>query len=137
MGLYLCIFDGDEEVEGVEVGPYSDFNAFRDCIVREIENGNAGSKFPLIVLHSDSDGQWSPVEARQLEIELSSIREKFRRRPPIKILSEWQKQIVKDHALQLECLYDCFIDVDGEPLLDRLIDLARLSYHSNLPIIFQ
>ena len=32
MGLYLCIFDEDEEVDGVEVGLYSDFNALRDYV---------------------------------------------------------------------------------------------------------
>jgi hypothetical protein len=48
MGLYLCIFDGAEKIGGVEVGPYSDFNAFRDCVTRELEDGRAGSKFPTL-----------------------------------------------------------------------------------------
>jgi hypothetical protein len=43
MGLYLCIFDGNEDVDGVEVGPYADFNALRDYIIQEIEGGEAGS----------------------------------------------------------------------------------------------
>ncbi len=45
MGLYLCIFEDEEDVDGVEVGPYSDFNALRDYIVRELETGNTGSRF--------------------------------------------------------------------------------------------
>lgn len=32
---------------------------------------------------------------------------------------------------------DCLIDVDGEPLLDRLIDLAVLAGERHLPIAFQ
>jgi len=45
VGLYLCIFDGDEEVDGVEVGAYADYNALRDYVVRELETGRAGSRF--------------------------------------------------------------------------------------------
>jgi hypothetical protein len=137
MGLYLCIFDGDEEVDGVEVGPYADFDKFRDCIVRELEGGNAGSKFPTLILHSDCDGDWSPSEAGRLEKELVEIGDEFRRRPPIAISSDWQKQVMKGFGLQLKNLYDCFFDVDGEPLLERLIGLAGISQRRSLPILFQ
>lgn len=137
MGLYLCIFDGDEEVDGVEVGPYADFDTFRDCIVRELEGGSAGSKFPALILHSDCDGEWSPSKARELEKELISIGNEFRRLPPIPIGSDWKRQVVKNIGSQTNNLYDCFFDVDGEPLLDRLINLAKLSQTKNLPILFQ
>jgi hypothetical protein len=137
MGLYLCIFDGDEEVEGVEVGPYADFGKFRDCVVRELEGGNAGSKFPTLILHSDCDGEWSPTEAGKLETELVEISNEFRRRPSIPITSDWQKQVVKSFGSQINNLYDCFFDVDGEPLLERLVSLAELSQERNLPILFQ
>ena len=137
MGLYLCIFSADQEVDGVEVGPYADFDTFRDCIVRELEDGNAGSKFPTLILHSDCDGEWSPSEAGDLERELINISNEFRRLPPIPISSDWQKQVVKSLGLQINNLYDRFFDVDGEPLLDRLIGLARLSQKRNLPILFQ
>jgi hypothetical protein len=137
MGLYLCIFDGDEEVDGVEVGPYADFGTFRDCIVRELEGGSAGSKLPTLILHSDCDGEWSPSEAGELEKELISIGNEFRRLPPIPIGSDWKKQVVKNIGLRTNNLYDCFFDVDGEPLLERLIGLAKLSQARNLPILFQ
>ena len=42
MGLYLCIFagdDGDEELDGMEVGGYDDFGEFRDLIARLLEDG--------------------------------------------------------------------------------------------------
>ena|SRR5215813_14142894 len=137
MGLYLGIFDEDEEIDGVEIGPYSDFNAFRDCVTRELEDGHAGSKFPALILHSDNEGQWSPREAAQLEKELTVIGEEFRRRPPIALGSVWQKQAVERRGLHINRLYDCFFDVDGNPLLERLIGLARLSQQRNQPILFQ
>jgi len=137
MGLYLSLFDEDEEIDGVEVGPYSDFNAFRDCVTRELEDGHAGSKFPTLILHSDNEGEWSPGEAAELEKELGSISEEFRRRQPIPLSSEWQKQAVKRRGLRINSLYDRFFDVDGNPLLERLISLARLSQQRNQPILFQ
>ena len=70
MGLYLTIFAGDEELDGVEVGAYADFSAFRDAVVSNLEAGNAGDRFPTLILHSDCDGEWSPDEAAKLEIEL-------------------------------------------------------------------
>jgi hypothetical protein len=137
MGLYLCIFDGDEEVDGVEVGQYADFDNFRDRVVRELEDGSAGSRFSTLILHADCDGEWSPSEARKLETELVEIGEAFRRRPAIPISSDWQKQVIKRLGLKPDTLYDCFFDVDGEPLVERLTNLAKLSQRCKLPIIFQ
>ena len=139
MGLYLCIFDGDEEVDGVEVGPYAEFSTFRDCVVRRLEGGSAGSKFPTLILHSDCDGEWSPSEAVELEKELIIIGNEFRRLPPVHLDSEWKRLVVKNKNIgsQTKNLYDCFFEVDGEPLLERLIGLAKLSHTKNLPIIFQ
>lgn len=137
MGLYLCIFDGDEELEGVEVGPYPEYDEFLACVTRELEGGNAGSRFPTLTLHSDCDGEWSPGEAAVLEKELATISDEFRRRPPVPVSADWKKQVAEEAGLQMNCLYDCFFDVNGGPLLERLIDLARLSVQQNLPISFQ
>jgi len=52
MGLYLCVFDGEEELDGVEVGFYADFGTFRNAVVRHLENGKAGSRFPTLIHHS-------------------------------------------------------------------------------------
>jgi len=71
MGLYLCIFDGDEDVDGVEVGAYADYNALRDYIVRDLEAGKVGSRFPTFILHSDCDGEWSVAECQMLQGELA------------------------------------------------------------------
>jgi hypothetical protein len=137
MGLYLCIFDEDEEIDGVEVGGYADFNRFRDCIARHLEKEGAGSRFPTLNLHSDCDGEWSPSEAERLEKELVEIGDEFRRRQPIAIEPDWQKHVIRHHDLQIGTLYDCFFDVDGEPLIERLAGLARRSRERRLPILFQ
>ena len=40
MGLYLCVFEGDEELDGLEIGSYADFNVVREYIVRQLEDGS-------------------------------------------------------------------------------------------------
>lgn len=137
MGLYLAIFDDQRELDGVEVGTYDDFGAFRDAVVNKLEGRAPGSLFPNLVLHSDCDGQWTPGEAAALEKELETISTRFRELPPIPLNVEWQRQVASTFGIQPRNLYDCYFDVDGEPLLERLIGLARLSRSKNLPILFQ
>lgn len=137
MGLYLAVFDGEGEVDGVEVGSYDDFGVFRDAVVVKLEDGQAGSKFPTLVLHSDCDGQWSPREAAALERELVEIDFRFRRLPPTPLNSDWKREAAKMFNIEPKCLSDCFFDVDGEPLLERLVGLTTLSQAKNLPILFQ
>jgi hypothetical protein len=72
-----------------------------------------------------------------LEKELRQISTEFLARPPIPVTSDWKKQVVRFTGLKMNSLYDCFFDVDGEPLLERLIKLAELSQNRNLPILFQ
>lgn len=137
MGLYLAVFDDGNELDGVEMGTYADFSAFRDAVVNNLEGRAAGSRFPTLILHSDCDGQWSPDKAAALEKELEEIGARFRELPPILLNADWQKQTAKTFGIQPRNLYDCFFDVDGEPLLERLIGLAKLSQAKNLPILFQ
>lgn len=42
MGLYLCVFEGDDELDGVEVGSYADFGAFRSAVATHVEGGIEG-----------------------------------------------------------------------------------------------
>ncbi|WP_434712890.1 immunity 70 family protein [Rhizobium sp. YTUHZ045] len=137
MGLYLCIFDGEDEVDGVEVGSYADFGTFRTAVATHVEGGVEGSRCPILMLHSDCDGQWSPEEAVALRAELAEIIRKFAELPPEPLGSDWKFKVAKMFGLRPANLDDCFFDVDGEPLLDRLIGLARLSVERNLPILFQ
>jgi hypothetical protein len=137
MGLYLCIFDGDEELDGVEVGLYADFGTFRSAVAAHVEEGVEGSRCPTLMLHSDCDGQWLPEESVRLHIELIAIAERFMKLPPEPLGNGWKQEVAKAFGLRPSSLYDCFFDVDGEPLLDRLMKLVQLSVERNLPILFQ
>ncbi|ESW89444.1 MULTISPECIES: Imm70 family immunity protein [unclassified Mesorhizobium] len=137
MGLYLAVFDGDEELDGVEVGSYADFETFRSKVATHVEQGVAGSRCPTLMVHSDSDGQWSPEEAALLQAELLLITDSFLKLPPEPLGDGWKPEVAQMFGLRPNSLYDCFFDVDGEPLLDRLIGLAQLSTQRNLPILFQ
>jgi len=137
MGLYLTIFDGGEEVEGVEVGAYADFDDLRNSVATLLESGRAGERFPALNTHSDCDGKWTPEEASVLEKELMEIAAEFQKLPPRDIDCAWKKDVAELLGIRPKSLYDCFFDVDGEPLLDRLIQLARLSQARGLPILFQ
>jgi hypothetical protein len=137
MGLYLCVFDGDDELDGVDVGSYSDFDFFRATILDQIEEGRVGARFPTLMLHSDCDGEWDPPACVALENELLAISDAFRKADPIGFTADWQRSVAKILALKPTTLYDCFIDVDGEPLLERLIGLCRLANERGQPILFQ
>jgi hypothetical protein len=137
MGLNLVIFDGEDEIESVDVGGYSDFGNFRDAVTQKLEGGVTGARFPMLMLHSDCDGTWTPKDAAALEKELESISRLFKELSPIPFPSDWQKGVAEEFGLQAKSLYDCFIDVNGDPLLSRLTKLAKLSQEHNLPIIFQ
>lgn len=89
------------------------------------------------MLHSDCDGTWSVEEAKKLEVELKLIKDVFATKPPVESNSEWQKQVEKVLGLMPRNLYECFIDVDGELLIDRLIQLCKVSIEVNEPILFQ
>lgn len=136
MGLYLAVFDGGDELDGVEVGSYDDFAFFRDAVVSGLEEGAEGSRFPTLILHSDCDGEWTPHEAGILEVELAVIAEELAGLPPV-TLDGWKAEVAKMFGIRPANLGDCFFDVDGEPLLERLIGLAQLSQQRSLPILFQ
>jgi hypothetical protein len=136
MGLYLCIFDCDDEIDGVEAGAYADFNTMRDYIVAELEAGNAGSRFPTFVLHSDCDGEWSVSECEQLQNELNEIVAALKKRPPIEFAG-WQKDVAKSLGLKPHNAFESFIDVDGEFLIERLQGLVKKAVATKLPILFQ
>jgi hypothetical protein len=139
MGLYLCIFDGEEELEGVEVGSYSDFGFFRKTVAQMLEDGKQGSKYPALQEHSDSDGEWIPNQCNVLVDELNEIGEAFKRLPPIKFEpNTWQSERIQSGEISLpKNLYESFFDVNDEPLIGRIIELAKISQEKRLPILFQ
>ena len=137
MGLYLCIFDADEELDGVEVGRYSDFNALRDYVARELEAGSRGARFPILMLHSDSDGEWSLADCEKLIPELRSIIAQMQARPPVAFVSDWQQHVARSVGLAPKSAFESFIDVDGQFVLERMLNLASLALERELPVLFQ
>ena len=137
MGLYLCVFEDDEELDGVDAGSYSDFNFFRGVVTNQLEGGTPGAKYPTLILHSDCDGEWSVEECRALQEELESIVDALAQLPPVGFDSDWQCAAAESLGLQPGNLYESFIDVDGEPLLERFLGLCRFAQDRGRPIIFQ
>jgi hypothetical protein len=137
MSLYLMVSkDGEEELDGVTVGHYSDFSDFRNAVIERLENGKAGSRFPTLILHSDCDGVWSPAACATLERELAIIRDEFQKLPPVPFDRGWQKNVAEEFGLEPKNLHESFIDIDGELLVDRLAQLAKLAQEHGQPILF-
>jgi hypothetical protein len=136
MGLYLCVFDDGDELDGVEVGSYEDFATLRTSVAESLEGGRPGSRFPVLMLHSDCDGEWSPSEAAALARELDAIQAEFGSLPSLP-LTGWKEEIASTFGIAPRSLADCFFDVDGESLWDRLRGLCALSTTHRLPILFQ
>lgn len=137
MGLYLCVFDSDVELDGVEVGSYADFNDLRDYVVRELEDGAAGSKFPTFIIHSDADGEWSVADSVKLNVELLEIILEMKNKPPIPFVSDWQKNVAMSIGLVPMSAFESFLDVDGEFVLERMCNLTAVALDRQLPILFQ
>jgi Immunity protein 70 len=137
MGLYLCVFEDDEELDGVEVGLYSDFSDFRRTVTSRLECGDPGSRFPTLILHSDCDGDWSSSECFVLRAELLQISVELHEFPGVEFQSPWQKEVAKTFGVEVNSLYDTFIDVDGEPLIQRMIGLCDIAIARGVSILFQ
>jgi|GEM_PF-377417 len=141
MGLYLCVFaskNRDDEIEGVEVGSYDDFYNFRSLVSERLEAGMWGSRFPTLMAHSDSDGEWTPEEAAELARELRAIDEGFAKLPPVPFANDsWQGRVATAFGVKPRTLAESFIDVDGELLIPRLRHLSELASERKCPISFQ
>lgn len=134
MGLYLCIFDDDgEDVAACDVGHYSDFGAFRDMIAATIPD--AIVRYPLLMQHSDCDGEWAAEDLLSLKKELQEIGEDFKARPAVRIRGAFEHVAhCRDGATSL---YQCFHTVDEENLFEALIDLCNRGIELKKPISFQ
>lgn len=137
MGLYLGVFDDDDELDGVEVGSYAYYNSFRDYVTVNLEGGRAGSLYPVLILSSDSDGQWDVSQCKRLRAEVSKIAADLKTLPPADLRFPEQRQIAKSIGLVPRNAFESFFDVDGEFLLDRLMGLIDLAIERELPILFQ
>jgi hypothetical protein len=139
MGLYLAVFanDDDDEIDGVEVGGYDDFHTFRSAVQAHLEPDGWGSRFPTLMNHEDSRGTWSARDAERLETEMVQIRDAFQRIAARPINGGWQAEVASSLGLRPTSLHESFFDIDGQPLIDRLIELARVAQQHRQAIWFQ
>ncbi len=136
MSLYLCVVAGEREIAGVEVGTYAEFNALR-ATVAGLEGGKAGARFPTLMLHSDCEGEWSAAACAPLERELAAIIQALRDLPPQPFPSAAQTRAAAERGLVPRHAGECFLDVDGIPVLERLQALAALAQQAGAPVLFQ
>ena len=57
--------------------------------------------------------------------------------PPEKNVIELRENIISQDINMYQSLYDCFTDVDGVNLIDRLIELFQYSAKNKLDVFFQ
>jgi hypothetical protein len=112
MSLYLCIFEYDCEVHGIDMGSYSDFNAFRYRILDICKSYNIVDPLNILMNHSDCSGEWTPIECKKLVNELGFIK----------------NLLEKSHH---EDLKETLMYIDG------ILYLCHLSVRYNNPILFQ
>jgi hypothetical protein len=60
------------------LGNYGWYHSFRTAVCEKLENGKWGSRYPLLMNHSDCDGEYSPEESALLKEEVKEIRERFK-----------------------------------------------------------
>lgn len=139
MGLNLCIIednDEDEEIAAVDVGRYEHFRYFRNCITDFLESGEQGSRFPVLINHDETDGEWSPDECLKLKLELQEIESEFLE------LIEMESPEIREEPSSTSVpgpsvVFQSFTDVEGTPLIERMIWLCDVAIEHQLPILFQ
>jgi hypothetical protein len=131
VSLYLAVFDGDEELDGWVFGHYSDFGCFRDIVAEALDPKTV----PLLLNHSDCEGEWRVDELPALTEELRIIGARFRELPPRPLGQAFE------HTLEFrrgaKSLYDCFHNVDGENVIEALTALCESALRLQKPILFQ
>lgn len=139
MGLYICVFDptDDEELDGVEVGTTRDFGFFRETVSERLEGaGRRGSRFPTLMGHDGVDGEWAPDEAAALVSELETTRLELAALAPLDA-DTCNSGMMEDIEGEPSSLAESFLDINGDLLVDRLLDIARLAAAHHLPVSFQ
>jgi hypothetical protein len=137
MGLCLHVFapsTGDdedpEEIAECDVGHYSDFGCFRDTIAEHLD----ARQYPVLMEHSDCDGEWTLAETSKLEKELIEISTAFKKLPPQE--PEGAFEHTAEYRAGAKSLYDCFHNVSGENLFEAILELCRVARQHKLPITF-
>jgi Immunity protein 70 len=137
MGLCLYVLSADpgddedpEEIADCNVGHYSDFGCFRDTIAAKLK----AVRYPVLMQHSDCDGEWALSEIPALERELTDIAAQFKQLPPEQPVKAFEHTAA--YRKSAASLYDCFHNVDGENLFDSLLSLCEAAREHRRPITF-
>ena len=134
MGLCLCVFteegEGEDEHAASDIGSYADFGAFRQAVARYLE----ASDFPVLLLHSDCDGEWTVEELPALIKELDAIAAAFDRLPRALYVPSTNPSV--SVPADASTLSECYVDVQGEKLVDSIRRLARTGLEFRCPISF-
>ncbi len=138
MGLCLYILDRDPPFEDEEptelaecdVGAYSDFGAFRDLISKHLDD----SKYPVLMNHSDCDGEWPLEDIPLLERELRVIAKAFQKLPPEEPVGGLEH--AAKYRVGAKSLYDCVHVVGGRNIFEALLDLCAKARKFKRPIFF-
>ena len=126
MGLCLYVLDRPpsdedhepEELAECDVGHYSDFGCFRDTIAHHLD----ATRYPILLQHSDCDGEWGVTEIPALQQELHEIGSRFRELAPEEPTGAFEH--TAQYRVGAKSLYDCFHDVNGENLFEALLELC-------------
>lgn len=141
MSLYLAVFESDtadDELDGIDVGSYDDFMTLRTAVCRNLEDGEWGSRFPTLMMVPDNGPVWDTGALPLLARELDLIRRGLAQAETAAFEpGSWQAGVARRQGLTPATLADCFIDVDGEPLLERLATLVETAVSHQRPIEFQ
>ncbi len=133
--MEFYILSGDKKLNTVSTESVDDFYYFRDSIHDALEEGEFGSKFPIFTCRFEPD-EWKVEELDQLQGELETIAEAFKKLPPEPFDSHWRSRLATSKGRH-SSLYDVFVDKDGKPLLGRLIDLCREARKQQKPILIR
>jgi len=138
MGLCLYVLDRDPPFDDVEptelaecdVGAYSDFGAFRGLVAKHLD----ASKYPVLMDHSDCDGEWLQKDIPALERELQNIAKAFKVLPPEEPVGGLEHSA--KYRQGAKSLYDCVHVVGGENMFEALINLCAKARRFKRPIFF-
>ena len=140
MALQLAVRQGDQEIEGFELGSFVDFDRFLNHVVQTLEDGNAGSKFPAVSNGPDRDesegDDWSVKYCERLRAELTTLTAAMKAQPPVPFVSGAHKKAAQSKGLTPGNAYESFINAKGEFLLDGLQRLVNAAVDRKLPILF-
>ena len=136
VSVCFCLFEGDPDVARSEYGPYATHNALRAYVVRELEAGQAGSRFPMFMFHADCDEASSVADCENLRDELAAIAAAMKLRPAVRSAPGGPRAAVGSIGLVPQNAFESFVDAEGEILLERLQSQVDDLLKRRLPIVF-